>query len=1154
MLLHLHHYQFQFIPKTLDSPSPNPPNPKPYKLKVRNSSKTTTTTTTTNNGSINTKLVGRTAIQRIAEKLRSLGFIEEEKKEEQKRSGNGNGNGSGSAGEIFLPSSEELENRRVGYTLDSSWSTPHNPVPKPGSGTAIARLDELRRGVEEERRAAAAAGKEERVPSLAELTVPKAELRRLRRVGIGEKRRLIVGKAGITEGIVNGIHERWRRSEVVKIRCEDLCRWNMKRTHDLLEKKTGGLVVWRSGSIIILYRGANYKYPYFLANPNMTDSASDSSSDVGLPLKSRTDSVIGIAKDISLDCIDDVNSSPSPINGMHSSAPSCPINGNAQLSLVRGVGMPNKVRFQLPGEAKLVEEVDHLLNGLGPRFTDWWGDEPVPVDADLLPAVVPGYRRPFRLLPYGIRPKLTNDEMTTLKRLSRHLPYQFALGRNRNLQGLAASMVKLWEKCEIAKIVVKRGVQNMNSKMMAEELKLLTGGTLIARAGQFIVFYRGKDFLPPSVSATMEEQRKSRLRIENVQTTNRSSNLDRNPELAPKTKEPPSVELAVQTSDRERRKLESTEVKLRSTSRNVRSINNKLSVALEKKVEAEKLLAELEETVQAQKPEVDREGITKEERYMLKRVGLRMKPYLPMGRRGVFDGTIENMHLHWKYRELVKVISNARCIEDACKTARVLEAESGGILVAVERARKGYAIIIYRGKNYMRPVDLRPRTLLNKKQALKRSIEAQRSESLKLHILKLAKNIESLKLQAVENVMETKSPFSSDCESLNTDSKTFEGSTSLNYSHPQISEDSTESSNGQEVEGATEKKSVLSSDCERLDTESETFDDSTLLNYSYQQTNENRTESSDDQEEFADRYSSDSTILYSNPWLDDSSRKQGGIQPIRRIGAYSQSNKPPGTEYKYSSFTIPEEDALVAEPICKQDFDLDMTGDDCLRSGKEALSEPNLRITHSYSFPDEVENEALGASSDFPTNVMVQIASDNSIESSVESGKDEFKPLDQRDEMQNDSAVMKKPVALSNKDRLLLRRQALKMKKRPVLAVGKSNLITGVAKTIKTHFEKHPLAIVNVKGRAKGTSIQELVFKLEKETNSVLVSQEPNKVILYRGWGATEETCAKKNRRNVRRPLSGRDDGTIEVVSPQLIEAIRRECGLDSIHDKELDL
>ena len=39
--------------------------------------------------------------------------------------------------------------------------------------------------------------------------------------------------------------------------------------------------------------------------------------------------------------------------------------------------------------------------------------------------------------------------------------------------------------------------------------------------------------------------------------------------------------------------------------------------------------------------------------------------------------------------------------------------------------------------------------------------------------------------------------------------------------------------------------------------------------------------------------------------------------------------------------------------------------------------------------------------------------------------------------------------------------------------------MTGVAKAIKTHFQKHPLAIVNVKGRAKGTSVQEVVLKLQ---------------------------------------------------------------------------
>lgn len=48
-----------------------------------------------------------------------------------------------------------------------------------------------------------------------------------------------------------------------------------------------------------------------------------------------------------------------------------------------------------------------------------------------------------------------------------------------------------------------------------------------------------------------------------------------------------------------------------------------------------------------------------------------------------------------------------------------------------------------------------------------------------------------------------------------------------------------------------------------------------------------------------------------------------------------------------------------------------------------------------------------------------------------------------------------------------------------LLILGRSNIVTGVAKAIKAHLQKHPLAIVNVKGRAKGTSVQELVSKLE---------------------------------------------------------------------------
>lgn len=56
-----------------------------------------------------------------------------------------------------------------------------------------------------------------------------------------------------------------------------------------------------------------------------------------------------------------------------------------------------------------------------------------------------------------------------------------------------------------------------------------------------------------------------------------------------------------------------------------------LAQAIEKKEKAEKLLAELEKAENHQRPDIDKEGITEEERYMLRKVGLRMKPFLLMG-------------------------------------------------------------------------------------------------------------------------------------------------------------------------------------------------------------------------------------------------------------------------------------------------------------------------------------------------------------------------------------------------------------------------------------------------------------------------------------------------------------------------------------------
>ncbi|XP_004232267.1 CRM-domain containing factor CFM2, chloroplastic [Solanum lycopersicum] len=995
-----------------------------------------------------TEALPESAIRRIADKLRSLGFVEQPKNQETQENALSSNPTANSPGQIFVPLPTQLPKYRVGHTLDTSWSTPENPVPQPGLGKSIQKFHELRDEFLKEKDKERLKNKEykkERAPSLAELTLPAEELRRLRTVGIALRKKLKIGKAGITEGIVNGIHERWRRIELVKITCEDICRLNMKRTHELLEKKTGGLVIWRSGSNIILYRGADYKYPYFSENSFENNSAQDANPDLFMGAEEHMTNSSGI---------DAVKSDASD----RKSPP----------RVIQGVGSPDRVRFELPGEAEHTEEADKLLEGLGPRFTDWWGCEPLPIDADLLPAIVPGYKRPFRLLPYGVKPKLTNDEMTTLRRLGRPLPCHFVLGRNRKLQGLAAAIVKLWEKCEIAKVAVKRGVQNTNSELMVEELKWLTGGTLLSRDREFIVFYRGKDFLPSAVSSAIEERRKQVFEEEKRNGFNSSvaNAKERKQSTTESVSDDGHAHRNNQKGVQEKKKLTSMEAAIKRTA-------DKLTTALEKKAEAEKLLLELEEDEVPQQSDMDKEGITEEERFMLRKIGLRMKPFLLLGRRGVFDGTVENMHLHWKYRELVKVITGRKNIEEVHQIARMLEAESGGILVAVERVNKGYAIIVYRGKNYERPASLRPQTLLSKREAMKRSIEAQRRQSLKLHVLKLTQNIEALQSRLAKN------------EEIS------------HIQSPDIVDRQVPVMGISDAAGGTNYQSIVASPIEDSGDAAEDTDPSSQKELS----NDFSDTDHDSQQEFP-----------INPFFQYEGKVEAmgdTIQPQHQsISSIKESKSMFNVNVDQETFG-----SAVSESVSKSS------------RGEVKI---HFSETRSFNKPREVNNK-MEVSQPPPVKPQQTLRSTRS----------------------RSEGMSTRRVQLSNRERLLLRKQALKMKKQPVLAVGRSNIVTGVAKNIKEHFKKYPLAIVNVKGRAKGTSVREVVFKLEQATGAVLVSQEPSKVILYRGWGPGGERGAS-NGNDTSNSKNSREQKELMSISPELISAIRLECGLQSNNDMEV--
>lgn len=69
----------------------------------------------------------------------------------------------------------------------------------------------------------------------AERIVPEHELIRLRKVALRMIERVKVGSAGITQALVEAIHEKWEVDEVVKLKFNEPCSLNMKRTHEVLE-------------------------------------------------------------------------------------------------------------------------------------------------------------------------------------------------------------------------------------------------------------------------------------------------------------------------------------------------------------------------------------------------------------------------------------------------------------------------------------------------------------------------------------------------------------------------------------------------------------------------------------------------------------------------------------------------------------------------------------------------------------------------------------------------------------------------------------------------------------------------------------------------------------------------------------------------------
>ncbi|KAL5578493.1 hypothetical protein UlMin_020192 [Ulmus minor] len=419
--------------------------------------------------------------------------------------------------------------------------------------------------------------------SLAELTLLESELKRLRNLTFQKKHKTRIGGGGVTQAVVDVIHERWKTSEIVRLKIEGPLALNMKRIHEILEQKTCGLVVWRSGTSLSLYRGMSYVVPSLKMNKRIY-----SRNEVPYSLQKVDDKYTGDFAKFASDR-----------------------DADTSLEKPESIAKEKKGTVHQP-ETKYEDEVDKLLEGLGPRYTDW-------------------------------QDAIHYLEATALRRLVRFLPPHFALG-------LAVAMIKLWETSSIAKIALKHGVQLTTSERMAEELKQAQ-----LRASAIII---------------------------------------------------PRNDVAKQS-------------RTAGTLAETLDANAKWGTRLD---DSERALSKVKEFLKPVNRPADPDNITDEERFMFLKLGLRMKAFLLLGRRRVFDGTVdgtvENIHLHWKYYELVKIVVNARTFDQVRKIALALEAENGSVLVSVDKiSRKKFAIVVFRGKDYQRPKTLRPKNLLTKRKA-----------------------------------------------------------------------------------------------------------------------------------------------------------------------------------------------------------------------------------------------------------------------------------------------------------------------------------------------------------------------------------------------------------------------------------------------------
>uniref|UniRef100_A0A1J3ELJ4 Putative CRM domain-containing protein, chloroplastic n=1 Tax=Noccaea caerulescens TaxID=107243 RepID=A0A1J3ELJ4_NOCCA len=175
-------------------------------------------------------------------------------------------------------------------------------------------------------------------------------------------------------------------------------------------------------------------------------------------------------------------------------------------------------------------------------------------------------------------------------------------------------------------------------------------------------------------------------------------------------------------------------------------ILNKLRKARKKEERLMETMKKLEPSESSETTH-DPEILTPEEHFYYLKMGLKCKNYVPVGRRGIYQGVILNMHLHWKKHQTLQVVIKTFTPDEVNEIAVELARLTGGIVLDV---CEGNTIIMYRGKNYVQPPTeiMSPRITLPRKKALDKSKCRDALRAVRKYIPRLEQELQLLQAQA----------------------------------------------------------------------------------------------------------------------------------------------------------------------------------------------------------------------------------------------------------------------------------------------------------------------------------------------------------------------------------------------------------------------